>query len=234
MEALQAARQSAISQLSAGVAHQINNPLTVIQGSVDQLLSQIQAGTLTPERCEQLSGRLSRAVARISETVDALRQVDESAGMIEECVPLDRLVDQTLDLLDHRFERSMVQLRRPERKTSGVHVRARGHLMRQVLLHLISNALDALENHDGERWVELDASGEGEFVVFRVTDSGPGIPPEHEPYIFEPFFTTKEGAAGRGLGLSFGRSVAQSHGGSLDLDRGSPLTSFVLTLPSFK
>jgi signal transduction histidine kinase len=102
-----------------------------------------------------------------------------------------------------------------------------------VLLNLLQNAYDELVDWEGERWVTLGVTYCPGSVVFSVTDSGPGIAPEHMCHIMEPFFTTKPVGIGTGLGLSISRSIALEHGGTLELDQESPHTCFRLTLPLF-
>jgi C4-dicarboxylate-specific signal transduction histidine kinase len=100
-----------------------------------------------------------------------------------------------------------------------------------VLLNLLQNAYDELVDWEGDRWVKLDVSYCPDWVVFSVSDSGPGIAPEHRAHIMEPFFTTKPVGKGIGLGLSISRSIALEHGGTLELDEQSPHTCFHLKLP---
>ena len=101
----------------------------------------------------------------------------------------------------------------------------------QVLLNLLQNAYDELVDWEGDRWVKLDVTFCPGWVVFSVSDSGPGISPEHRAHIMEPFFTTKPVGKGIGLGLSTSRSIALEHGGTLELDEESPHTCFRLKLP---
>jgi signal transduction histidine kinase len=100
-----------------------------------------------------------------------------------------------------------------------------------VLLNLLQNAFDELVEWEGDRWVKLDVTYCAGWVVFSVSDSGPGIEPEYRAHIMEPFFTTKPVGKGIGLGLSISRSIALEHGGTLELDPGSPHTCFRLKLP---
>jgi signal transduction histidine kinase len=101
----------------------------------------------------------------------------------------------------------------------------------QVLLNLLQNAFDAVVDCEGERWVELDVSVQKRWLVFSVTDSGPGIPDEARSRIMEPFFTTKPVGKGTGLGLSISRTIAFDHGGTLALAQEPGHTCFRLILP---
>ena len=101
----------------------------------------------------------------------------------------------------------------------------------QVLLNLLQNAYDELVDWEGDRWVKLDVTYCPGWVVFSVSDSGPGIAAENRGHIMEPFFTTKPVGTGIGLGLSISRSIALEHGGTLEVDEASLQTCFRLTLP---
>ncbi|RYZ64392.1 MAG: GHKL domain-containing protein, partial [Proteobacteria bacterium] len=103
----------------------------------------------------------------------------------------------------------------------------------QVLLNLLNNSLDAIETLD-EKWIKLECVVVNEEVQIIVTDSGPGIPAAVAAKIMQPFFTTKDIGKGTGLGLSISRSIADAHGGKLELEAGASNTKFVLKLPALK
>jgi signal transduction histidine kinase len=108
-------------------------------------------------------------------------------------------------------------------------IRADEHQMQQLLLNLLSNAVDAMPG-GGQLRIET-ATGDG-FVILTIADSGPGIPPELRPRVFEPFFTTK-GTAGTGLGLAVCRSIVDVHHGTIELDSHSGAgATFVVRIPA--
>ena len=102
----------------------------------------------------------------------------------------------------------------------------------QVLLNLLSNALDAVENTENP-WIAIEAEAipEKQEIEIRITDSGPGIPNAVAEKMMNPFFTTKPSGKGTGLGLSISTRIMQEHGGTLRLDRSHPYTQFILRLP---
>jgi C4-dicarboxylate-specific signal transduction histidine kinase len=106
----------------------------------------------------------------------------------------------------------------------------------QVLLNLLQNALDAVTEQAGEKWVHLAAVVRDGAVEFSVTDSGPGIPLQLRTRIMEPFFTTKDVGKGTGLGLSLSRRIVEDHGSKLELreENGHPCFSFRLPIPAKK
>jgi signal transduction histidine kinase len=111
-----------------------------------------------------------------------------------------------------------------------LYVECRSVQISQILLNLVSNAHDAALGQP-TRWVRISAEVAPAEVSIKVTDSGPGIPPELRPRIMEPFFTTKEFGKGTGLGLSVSKGIAEAHGGRLSYDPSARHTCFVLTLP---
>jgi signal transduction histidine kinase len=141
------------------------------------------------------------------------------------------IVDETLELCAERFRAHNIRLAVPE-VIPAVFVSCREGQVCQVLLNLLQNAFDELvDREEGERWVELNVTLRPPIVIFSVSDSGPGIPPENRAHIMEPFFTTKPVGKGTGLGLSISRSIALAHGGTLELDPESVHTCFLLKLP---
>ena len=97
-------------------------------------------------------------------------------------------------------------------------------------MNLLYNAKDAIKNLD-EKWIRIQVEFVNDKVLFRITDSGKGIPNEIAKKIMQPFFTTKETGSGTGLGLSVSLGIAKSHSGTLVLNEDSPNTEFILTLP---
>lgn len=110
--------------------------------------------------------------------------------------------------------------------------------MSQVILNLISNAIDAIESRpegdkeNSEKWIKIHGELDKHLLRLFVVDSGPGIPAAIRDRIMNPFFTTKEVGKGTGLGLSLSKGIAEDHGGDLILDSSAPHTSFILELPS--
>ena len=144
--------------------------------------------------------------------------------------PVREIVDETLELCAERFRAHNIRLTVSAVDPTAL-ISCREAQICQVLLNLLQNAYDELVDREGDRWVNLDVTCCAGWVVFSVSDSGPGISPEDRAHIMEPFFTTKPVGKGTGLGLSISRSIAIEHGGTLELDEESPHTCFRLKLP---
>ena len=224
-------RLSALGMMAGGIAHEINNPLAVIHASAANISRMAESGSVTLPAVLKNSHRISQTADRISRIVRSLRHVarESSADEFRE-TSVRETVEEALELCAERFRAHNIRL-----AVSAVDpeadINCREAQICQVLLNLLQNAFDELVDLEGERWVRLDVSYCPGWAVFSVSDSGPGIAPEHRADIMEPFFTTKPVGKGVGLGLSISRSIALEHGGTLELDEESPHTCFRLKLP---
>jgi PAS domain S-box-containing protein len=225
-------RLSALGMMAGGIAHEINNPLAVIHASAANIIRMSESGSVqVPPAVLKNNHRISQTADRISRIVRSLRHVarESSADEFRE-TPVREIVDETLELCTERFRAHNIRLSVPVVDPKAI-VNSREAQICQVLLNLLQNAFDELVDLEGERWVVLDVTYCPGWVVLSVSDSGPGIGPEHRAHIMEPFFTTKPVGKGTGLGLSISRSIALQHGGTLELDEESPHTCFRLKLP---
>ena len=223
------AKMAALGEMSANVAHEVNNPLAAILLRAQRLRLLAQKDRLDSAAVLKAASEIDSTVDRIRRIVDALRafsrQADDDAFRPER---VSAIVADTVDLCDQRFRHKGIDLA-VEPIADDLYVECRGVQISQVLLNLLSNAFDAVENRPVRR-VRIAADASDGEVRIAVTDSGPGIPSEIEPRIMEPFFTTKQTGRGTGLGLSVSKGIAEAHGGRLTHDRTAPETRFVLTL----
>ena len=230
-QAVATARLSALGEMAAGVAHEVNNPLAIISGAASNLLRMTQRGDVSiPGLLKQIE-RITLTSDRIARIVKSLRHIarDDSQEDFRE-IPIAEIMEECLELCGEKFRVHSVRLEGPA-IDRGISVRCREAQIGQVLLNLLQNAFDAVIDAHGERWVRLEAHVENGWVVLGVTDSGPGIAPEVRSRIMEPFVTTKPAGKGTGLGLSLSRSIAQAHSGTLELSEAPGHTCFLLTLP---
>ncbi len=227
--AITAAKMAALGEMSASVAHEVNNPLSAILLRSQRLGVLARAGTMDAPAVLKTAHEIDRAVERIRRIVDALRafarQRDEDPLRPELLAPL---VEDAVELCGQRFRLRGVALK-VDPIPEGLQVLCRGTQVTQVLLNLLSNGYDAVEKCH-EKWVRITVTASDGEVKIAVLDSGPGVPEEIADRIMEPFYTTKEIGRGTGLGLSLSEGIAIAHGGHLELDRGARPTRFVLTL----
>ena len=227
-----AGRLDALGELAAGMAHELNQPLTALLASVraaERLLDDDPPDLATARGAmAQAAGQARRA----GDVVGRLRRLVERPELGARLQPLrlDETLGGALALLAPDCRRLGVETSL-EVQPAAATVQAEPVALEQIVHNLLSNALHALEQvPPGERRLALSVAAEGGQVVLAVRDSGPGIAPEALPRLFEPFFTTREG--GLGLGLSLCETLAAGMGGSLSARNATPRgAEFRLALP---
>ena len=225
-----AAKLAALGEMSGGVAHEINNPLTALSLAAEHLLRASGEAKLEPSDIRYTAERIQRITDRIDKIVSALRFFARDAERDPlERTPVKQLVADTVELCTERFRKHQIEFRIAT-VPSDLFIECRAVQISQVLLNLLSNAHDAVEGHRGA-WVRLDVEPHGEELVLAVTDSNLGIADAVRDKIFQPFFTTKEIGKGTGLGLSVSHGIVSEHRGRIEVDINSPNTRFVVTLP---
>jgi PAS domain S-box-containing protein len=227
---IHASKMSTLGEMSGGVAHEINNPLTVIMGFAQRIEAMVAEDAIDPAELARCGERIVRMTERIARIIRGLRTFAREASADPfETVPLARLISDTLELCQQRFVNYGVKIEvgsfAPE-----LAVECRAVQISQVLLNLLSNAFDAVQSLS-DRWVQIDAEDLGTGVRIAVTDSGAGIAPEIAAKMLHPFFTTKSVGEGTGLGLSIARGIVESHGGRFYYDPNAPHTRFAFELP---
>ncbi len=224
-QVLQAEKLSSIGMLAAGVAHEVNTPLAVI-GSQAQMLRKM-VGPGDPKRgfLDKIVGQTFRA----SEIVNHLLKFSRTRGTEVEEVDLNRVVKETLVLVEHVLRAGRVTLECRLTPASSP-LRGNGGRLQQVLMNLILNARDAMP--DGGK-LSIRTLQENSSIVVEVEDTGVGIPPENLSSIYDPFFTTKSGGRGTGLGLAVSYGIVREHSGSIQV-RSEPGrgTTFRLEFPA--
>jgi len=230
---IQAEKMAALGRLAAGVAHELRNPLTVIDGRVQLLRNEITHGQMPP-----LDG-LSRSLEKLGEAVGRMRGIMEGLSSYSkprkhEPILLDmgELLSATRELVAGQAKKSQVSISVDVSQTLPRVLGDRSQLT-QVLVNLATNAIEAIGDTGGQLTLKARPDGEGaeQRVRVEVSDTGPGIPSEVLPKIWEAFYTSKP--EGTGLGLSIVRGlVSEQPGTTIDVEsvpgRG---TTFILTMP---
>lgn len=226
-----AAKMASLGEMAGGIAHEINNPLAIINGRLEQLLLRQDRNQLTPEMLRDNILKLQKTVFRIERIISSLRRFSrEGSNDPCELIPVSDLIAMTLDLCLERFERFQVQLNR-DVAIDGL-VECRPVEISQVILNLLNNAMDAVRV-DGVavKEVTLRVLENDNDFLFQIEDSGKGVPESLREKIMQPFFTTKDVGQGTGLGLSISLGIARRHHGELTLLVDRPQTVFQLRLP---
>jgi C4-dicarboxylate-specific signal transduction histidine kinase len=225
MQMVNSSRLASLGEVSAGIAHEINNPLAIIQGKAELLMKTIPADSIQRNHVE----KIILMVRRISTIVKGLRTFARD-GSKDPMRPfqLQPFLNDLKDLCHARIVNSNIQLSvecAPDLLGYGREVQ-----VSQVLINLLNNSMDAIQDLP-EKWIRLEVFNRDRTLVFALTDSGHGIPSEIREKIMEPFFTTKPIGQGTGMGLSISIGICRDHGGDLQYISESSHTRFEVILP---
>jgi two-component system, NtrC family, sensor kinase len=221
-------KMASIGLLAAGVAHEVNTPLTGISSFTQMLLE----GADPDDPRTRLLEKIERQTFRAAKIVNGLLTLSRPASAVSgerSRVDLNIIIADVLGLLEHQFEMHRIKVRR-ELAEGPVAVLGMEHKLQQVFLNLFLNAKDAMPKGG---WLSVTTRLDGERVVAEVSDTGSGIPSEYLARIYDPFFTTKAIGQGTGLGLSITYGIVREHDGSIDCDSSiGQGTRFTLSLPA--
>ncbi|MEO7189764.1 MAG: ATP-binding protein [Vicinamibacterales bacterium] len=218
-------KMAAIGLLAAGVAHEVNTPLTGISSFTQMLLEKADPDDPATHLLEKIEQQTFRA----AKIVNSLLNLSRPSGGEMKLVDLNGVISDVLSLLEHQFRTNRIQVRK-HLEGPAVLVLGTEYKLQQVFLNLFLNARDAMPKGG---WLSVTTAVSESEALAEVSDTGAGIPSEHLSRIYDPFFTTKSDARGTGLGLSVSYGIVQEHGGTLtcesDIDQG---TCFRLVLPA--
>ena len=227
VEQLQLAEKMAsIGTLAAGVAHEVNTPLTGISSFTQMLLE----GADPADPKTALLEKIERQTFRAAKIVNGLLNLSRPGMSGEERrqVDLNVVVNDVFSLLEHQFAAAKVKVRR-DLSPAAVSVLGIEHKLQQVFLNLFLNARDAMPRGG---WLSVTTRVDGARVIAEVADTGSGIPAEHLARIYDPFFTTKAIGRGTGLGLSIIYGIVHEHEGAIGCESSvGQGTRFTLTMP---
>lgn len=218
-------KMAELGKISAGVVHELNAPLSVII-SASQMIMREEG---VPEGVQEMIARISSEAQRLSHLTKGLLHFssqDETIGDTD----LNLTIDFILNFLNFEAARRAVVVLKQLDYTLPV-IRLDANLLKQILLNIIMNALQAMEDSGGRLLVETAPAG-ADSVRFKVADNGPGIPAEAIDRIFDRYFTTKRPGEGTGLGLFVTRNLVENMGGNIEVTSISGGgTTFTVTLP---
>ncbi|HKX33061.1 MAG TPA: ATP-binding protein [Blastocatellia bacterium] len=220
----QSDKLSSIGLLAAGVAHEVNTPLTGISSYSQMLMRQIPESDPRHQLLEKIYRQTSRASSIVNNLLNFSRVSDSRFAQID----LNRVIDDTIQLLEAQLRNTRIEVTRHYAEDLP---QAPGNApkLQQVFMNLILNARDAMP--EGGQ-LEISTRADEVSVTISFRDTGIGIAPEHLAKIYDPFFTTKQIGKGTGLGLAVSYGIIQDHGGSIQVEsRPGEGTHFHLTLP---
>lgn len=213
-ELVQAGKLAVIGQLATGIAHELNQPLAALRtlsGNARKFLARGDQSSVDGNLA-----RIAELVDRMGRLTGQLKSFARKSTGRPQAVPLRRAIENALFLLEQRLQRSgiIACLNLPQQELRAW---CDANRLEQVLVNLAGNALDAMEGQPAPA-LEIEALRQGERILVRVRDHGPGLSDEARAHLFEPFFTTKEAGSGLGLGLAISAGIVADSGGSLSGD----------------
>lgn len=228
MQLVRSARLAAVGEMAAGVAHELNNPLTTVAGFIELVLDELPEDASQRQDLELVLREAKRARGVVRRLLDFSRPTDNLRIRTD----LNELVSEVLTLVQHLIRTNGVTLQ-VELSEDLPWIAVDPNQIKQVLLNLVHNALQAMPRGGllsvSTKLAEREAV---EFLTVTVRDNGIGIHPEHLERIFEPFFTTRPVGSGTGLGLSVSYGIVNEHGGILEVEsqlgQGSCFTVWLL------
>ncbi len=222
---------SSLGEMAAGIAHEINNPLTIINSSSHLIRKQLKKEDPDFERIERVLQDNDRTVARITKIISGLRNLSRDSSNEEmQASNLSQVFEDVLSLSVDKFRRKGIEFEfDQDHDILTMPFKCRQVQLSQVFINLLNNSADALEELE-DKWVKVWFESSPSFITVHVEDSGPGIPDEIAKKIFNPFFTTKGVGKGTGIGLSLSKRIVEDHRGTLELLKNGN-THFVIRLP---
>ena len=237
---IQASKMKNLGEMSASIAHELNQPLNAIKMGSEYLEMMNETGRVIPEQdLSTVVAEISRQVDRASQIINRLRDFGRKSDMSKKTVDLNDAVRSVMAILGRqlKLQNIIVETRLAE---SLPRIQAHTNRLEQVVFNLLTNARDAIsqktetdEGDDEQRTIYVHTTGANGQVVLTVADNGTGIPADVQHRIFESFFTTKEMGEGMGLGLAISLGIVEDYGGSIDVQsKVGEGTRFDLTFPA--
>ncbi len=223
----QSEKMAAVGQLAAGIAHEINNPLTVVLANAQILMRELPE----QEDWRELADLINRAGTRALHTVRNLLDFARREQLDFEEIDINETIERAIEMLHHELVGRSVEL--TYHPATGLpRITASAGNLQSVWLNLIMNGLDSINNENGK--IIVKSAQKGREIRVSITDNGQGIPEDGLKRIFEPFYTTKDPGKGTGLGLSICHRIVKQHGGYIEVDsQVGKGTIFTVVLPTY-
>ncbi len=219
-----AEKLAAVGQLSAGVAHEINNPL----GGIRLCFNNLITTEMDDETRRTHIDTINSGLVRIQDIIRQLLDLSKRSSLSVSLVSINSLIDNVLKLTDYVISKKEIKI--VKKLSSDIpDIMIDPNKMEQVFLNIILNAIQAVDGKSGS--LTIETSSETGYCKASFTDTGTGIPDNILPHIFDPFFTTKTVGEGTGLGLSVSKSIVEQHNGEILVETFENGTRFTVKLP---
>jgi len=218
---IQASKMTTLGEMSTGVAHELNQPLTILK-AISNLLSRkvTMKKALEPDIMEEMAEGISTHVDRASKIIEHMREFGRKSDMRTMPVQINEVLQRGFEFFSKQLSVHNIEVIW-ELDENLPMIMADSNRLEQVVINLLLNARDAIEdrwhgdNLHADKRIQIKSFCSGESVIFRVCDTGAGIPESIRERLFEPFFTTKEVGKGTGLGLSISYGIVGDYGGDI-------------------
>jgi two-component system NtrC family sensor kinase len=226
LKLMRSEKLAALGRMAAGIAHEINNPLTGVLMYGYILLENMPVDSQERKDMETIINETTRCREIIRDLLDFSRE-----NVLEKkSVDINQVIEKAVSIIDKKLYFEKIEIFK-DFSAGSLNVMADRNQLQQVFINLFLNAVEAMPN-GGRLVIHTAPGGDKISVIIKITDTGTGIPPENIDKIFDPFFTTKEIGKGTGLGLAVTYGIIQKHGGQIVFEsepgRG---TSFIIKLP---
>jgi signal transduction histidine kinase len=226
-------RLAALGEMSAGIAHEVNNPLAIISGSMQQIEKIVNRGETDSQSILKLSAKSLQSIDRVTKIIKGLKHFSQQSDSLPKVhISLNEIIDDTASFCSEMLAARYIKLEIDT--VPEVDLECHPVQISQVLINLIKNAEDAIGNevNEQERWIKISFKQRDGFVTVEVINGGPVIPADIHDKLFQPFFTTKVVGKGTGLGLSISHGIMKEHKGDLIFDHSAKHTTFAMLLPT--
>ncbi|MCY4644070.1 MAG: ATP-binding protein [Bacteriovoracales bacterium] len=226
---IQSTQLASLGEMAGGIAHEINNPVTIMDGQIRRLKDYLLDDAIDRKERLELLRKIGENLKRVTNIVSGIRKISRKGdGDKLVLLKVKEILESLKNLCNEKFKNRQIPIKFPE-IDEKLTVMARETQLLQVLVNLVTNSSDAIENLD-EKWIEIKVEKNNDKVLFRIIDSGLGIDLDVVKKIFNPFFTTKDIGKGTGIGLSISKKMMEGQKGDLRYELYKGHTSFVLFL----
>lgn len=236
MDLMESSRLAIHGEITSGIAHEINNPLTIVLGHVQRLTSLDETKRSDWSIIGPSILKIQDASVRAADIIKALRDITRSTSdheFTQKKILLRDVLEQALTHCEERIKNFSGTITISNSFPEAL-VRINEVQIVQIIVNFVTNAIDAMESSENKKQrIKITISKDAENFLLKVIDTGAGVPANIRHKILQPFFTTKKNGKGSGLGLSLCKRFAKFNGGTIYLDDKAKLNTFVLSLPCF-
>lgn len=231
LQLLQSSKLASIGELAAGVAHEVNNPLTIIKGNVVRLKKMILSNQeLAKDKLLNIIFKQEKSIERIANIVQGLGIYSRKSTDQIELINIHEILNDSLSMVRTMYEKEGIHFS-INMRAENCYVRGNTSTLQQVVMNFISNARDAIENKDAGE-ISLNTENHENMLMISFQDNGHGIRPEHLDKIYDSFFTTKQTGKGTGLGLAFAYESIRKMSGEISVNtKLNEGTTFIIRIP---